>query len=144
MQATPTTTSSGSQNEGVSPAPAVFPFPLTGVNPGPRCGHTLTTVLGPNGDVGSAKLVLFGGATALEWPGKGAKPSGPPTPAPSSSGIRLAGATQDVHIFDVRSGKWEKVVPQGDAPSPTRGACGGGGRQHGCDPGRDWSKWTVS
>lgn len=118
MQGTPTTTSSGSQNEGVSPAPAVFPFPLTGVNPGPRCGHTLTTVLGPNGDVGSAKLVLFGGATALEWPGKGAKPTGPPTPAPSSSGIRLAGATQDVHIFDVRSGMWEKVVPQGDAPSP--------------------------
>jgi protein phosphatase len=81
-----------------------------------RCGHTLTTVLGPNGDASSAKLVLFGGATALEWSGKG-NPTGPPTPAPSSSGIRLAGATNDVHMFDVRTGKWEKVVPQGEPPS---------------------------
>jgi protein phosphatase len=74
-------------------------------------------VLGPNGDSSSAKLVLFGGATALEWSGKGT-PTDPPTPAPSASGIRLAGATNDVHIFDVKMGKWEKVVPQGDAPSP--------------------------
>lgn len=82
-----------------------------------RCGHTLTTILGPSGDAASAKLVLFGGATALEWHGKG-NPDAPPTPAPSASGIRLAGATNDVHIFDVKSGKWEKVVPSGDAPSP--------------------------
>lgn len=34
------------------------------------------------------------------------------------AGIRLAGATNDVHIMDVRSGKWEKVVPQGEPPSP--------------------------
>lgn len=33
-------------------------------------------------------------------------------------GIRLAGATSDVHIFEVRAGKWSKVVPQGDPPSP--------------------------
>lgn len=34
------------------------------------------------------------------------------------AGIRLAGATSDVHIMDVRSGKWEQVVPQGEPPSP--------------------------
>jgi protein phosphatase len=34
------------------------------------------------------------------------------------AGIRLAGATSDVHIMDVRSGKWEQVLPQGEPPSP--------------------------
>ena len=34
------------------------------------------------------------------------------------SGIRLAGATSDVHIMDVRTGKWEKMVPHGEPPSP--------------------------
>ena len=33
-------------------------------------------------------------------------------------GIRLAGATSDVHIMDVRTGKWEKMVPHGEPPSP--------------------------
>ena len=33
-------------------------------------------------------------------------------------GIRLAGATSDVHIMDVRSGKWERMNPQGEPPSP--------------------------
>lgn len=199
-----------------------------------RCGHTLTTIAGPDGDLSSAKLVLFGtwagraaaaagrgldavesprtvpcharasqscvsccfsiagGATALEGQAKG---DAPPSPGPSSaggcwwlgepaglqltqradlclpallppfqeewnawcmvrgcgcrtevatevqstcelppsfdqlrvarsdpaldlSGIRLAGATNDVHIMDVRTGKWEKVVPQGEPPSP--------------------------
>ncbi|WPT14103.1 Serine/threonine-protein phosphatase BSL1-like protein [Picochlorum sp. SENEW3] len=112
---TPTTTTS-SFDDVVLPAPAVRQFPLIGDDPGPRCGHTLTTILGPNGDPSSAKLVLFGGATALEWSGKGS-PNGPPTPSPNASGIRLAGATNDVHIFDVRSGEWKKVVPQGDPPS---------------------------
>ena len=36
----------------------------------------------------------------------------------SAAGIRLAGATSDVHIMDVRSGKWEKMAPQGEPPSP--------------------------
>lgn len=36
----------------------------------------------------------------------------------SAAGIRLAGATNDVHIFDIRSGKWEKVTPIGEPPSP--------------------------
>ena len=56
-----------------------------------------------------------GGATALEGQAKG---DAPPSPGPSSAGIRLAGATNDVHIMDVRSGKWEKVTPQGEPPSP--------------------------
>ncbi len=34
------------------------------------------------------------------------------------AGIRLAGATNDVHVFDVRNGKWEKIVPLGEPPSP--------------------------
>lgn len=59
--------------------------------------------------------VLAGGATALEGQAKG---DAPPSPGPSSAGIRLAGATHDVHIMDVRSGKWEKVTPQGEPPSP--------------------------
>lgn len=33
-------------------------------------------------------------------------------------GIRLAGATNDVHVFDVKTGKWEKITPQGEPPSP--------------------------
>ncbi len=36
----------------------------------------------------------------------------------SAAGIRLAGATNDVHIFDIRSGKWDKVTPIGEPPSP--------------------------
>ena len=35
-----------------------------------------------------------------------------------ASGIRLAGATNDVHVFDVRTGRWEKISPQGEPPSP--------------------------
>lgn len=43
-------------------------FPIVGANPGPRCGHTLTTIAGPDGDLSSAKLVLFGGCWALQQP----------------------------------------------------------------------------
>ena len=46
------------------PAPSVVPrprpFPVHGDAPGPRCGHTLTTITGPDGDVSKARLVLFG------------------------------------------------------------------------------------
>ncbi|KAL5717528.1 hypothetical protein ACHQM5_010514 [Ranunculus cassubicifolius] len=56
--------------------------------PGPRCGHTLTDVaaVGEEGTPGyiGARLILFGGATALE--GNSAVP-GPPSPA-GSAGIR--------------------------------------------------------
>ena len=64
------------------------------------------------------KLSLFhtGGATALEGI-QDAPPVASPGPAPSS-GIRLAGATSDVHIFDVRAGKWHKAAPAGEHPSP--------------------------
>lgn len=34
------------------------------------------------------------------------------------AGIRLAGATNDVHIYDVRSGHWGKIQPLGEPPSP--------------------------
>lgn len=63
--------------------------------------------------------MLFGGATALE--GSTAKnPDGTPSgsPGPAASGIRLAGATNDVHIFDIRSGTWAKITPMGEPPSP--------------------------
>lgn len=36
----------------------------------------------------------------------------------SAAGIRLAGATNDVHIFDVRNGTWTKITPMGEPPSP--------------------------
>ena len=39
-------------------------------------------------------------------------------PQSGNAGIRLAGATSDVHIMDVRTGKWEKMVPHGEPPSP--------------------------
>ena len=74
-------------------------------DPGPRCGHTLTCV---PAESGGQRLIIFGGATALEGDG----PSG------STSGIRLAGATSDVHSFDVRSGVWTKLDPTGEGPSP--------------------------
>ena len=35
----------------------------------------------------------------------------------SSSGVRLARATNDVHVFDVKSGTWQKLYPSGDPPS---------------------------
>jgi len=74
-------------------------------DPGPRCGHTLTCV---PAEGGGQRLIVFGGATALEGDG----PNG------SSSGIRLAGATSDVHSFDVRSGVWSKLEASGEGPSP--------------------------
>ncbi|KAL6774518.1 PKL1 [Auxenochlorella protothecoides x Auxenochlorella symbiontica] len=98
------------------PAPRLRPFPIVGTNPGPRCGHTLTTISGPDGDLSTARLVLFGGATALE--GQPKPGEAPPSPSPSSAGIRLAGATNDVHMMDVRTGRWEKWAPQGEPPSP--------------------------
>ncbi|KAL2991925.1 hypothetical protein AAZX31_10G022400 [Glycine max] len=70
--------------------------------PGPRCGHTLTAVaatktLGP-------RLILFGGATAIE--------------GGSSSAPGLAGVTNTVHAYDVQSRKWTSVKPAGEPPSP--------------------------
>ncbi|XP_043719422.1 serine/threonine-protein phosphatase BSL3-like isoform X2 [Telopea speciosissima] len=85
---------------------------------GSRCGHTLTAVAavgeeGTSGYIGP-RLILFGGATALE--GNPAA-SGPPSSA-GSAGIRLAGATADVHCYDVLSNKWSRLTPLGEQPSP--------------------------
>lgn len=107
--------------DGVRPAAVLRPrqYPIVGTAPGPRCGHTLTAITGPDGDLSKSKLVLFGGATALEGSSQKGGDSQPASPGPSASaGIRLAGATNDVHLFDVRSGRWDKVVPQGEPPSP--------------------------
>eukprot|EP00897_Mesotaenium_endlicherianum_P006299 jgi/Mesen1/5698/ME000288S04916 len=95
-------------------APAFAPLEVKGDVPGPRCGHTLTSVAAvgepeSTGYVGG-RLILFGGATALE--GSGGPAAG------GAAGIRLAGATADVHSFDVATKSWTKLVPQGEAPSP--------------------------
>ncbi|XP_062202119.1 serine/threonine-protein phosphatase BSL2 homolog isoform X2 [Phragmites australis] len=84
--------------------------------PGCRCGHTLTAVpaVGEEGSPGyvGTRLILFGGATALE--GNSATP---PSSA-GSAGIRLAGATADVHCYDLLSNKWSRLTPLGEPPSP--------------------------
>ncbi|XP_057484352.1 serine/threonine-protein phosphatase BSL3-like [Actinidia eriantha] len=86
--------------------------------PGPRCGHTLTAVaaVGEEGTPGyiGPRLILFGGATALE--GNSAA-SGTPSSA-GSAGIRLAGATADVHCYDVWTNKWSRITPFGEPPTP--------------------------
>ncbi|CAN4120154.1 unnamed protein product [Withania somnifera] len=86
--------------------------------PGPRCGHTLTAVpaVGEEGKSNyiGPRLILFGGATALEG-NSGA--SGTPSSA-GSAGIRLAGATADVHCYDVLTNKWSRITPIGEPPTP--------------------------
>ncbi|XP_075100134.1 serine/threonine-protein phosphatase BSL1 [Nicotiana tabacum] len=72
--------------------------------PGPRCGHTLTAVAATK--THGPRLILFGGATAIEG-GSGAAP-----------GIRLAGVTNCVHSYDVLTRKWTRVRPAGEPPSP--------------------------
>ncbi|OAY49620.1 serine/threonine-protein phosphatase BSL1 [Manihot esculenta] len=73
--------------------------------PGPRCGHTLTAVAPTNAH--GPRLILFGGATAIEGGGS--------SPVP---GIRLAGVTNSVHSYDVLTRKWTRIRPAGDPPSP--------------------------
>ncbi|KAL8140906.1 hypothetical protein V2J09_006927 [Rumex salicifolius] len=86
--------------------------------PGPRCGHTLTAVpaVGEEGTTGyiGPRLILFGGATALE--GNSAA-TGTPSSA-GSAGIRLAGATADIHCYDVLTSKWSSINPIGEPPTP--------------------------
>ena len=112
--------------------------------PGPRCGHSLTALRGmyvnEEGKVvqceGMAILVLFGGATSLEGSEKaaGAGNNGAAAAAASAGGgaaatqangtgsggsnVRLAGATNEVHIFDVFRGTWRRITPEGETPSP--------------------------
>ncbi|KAK9078087.1 hypothetical protein SSX86_002144 [Deinandra increscens subsp. villosa] len=86
--------------------------------PGPRCGHTLTAVaaVGEEGTPAyiGPRLILFGGATALE--GNSAN-AGTPTSA-GGAGIRLSGATADVHCYDVLTNKWSRITPFGEPPTP--------------------------
>lgn len=72
--------------------------------PGPRCGHTLTAVAATK--THGPRLILFGGATAIEG-GNGAAP-----------GIRLAGVTNCIHSYDVLTRKWTRLRPAGEPPSP--------------------------
>ncbi|XP_076898664.1 serine/threonine-protein phosphatase BSL1-like [Bidens hawaiensis] len=82
--------------------------------PGPRCGHTLTAVAQTKSH--GPRLILFGGATAIEGGAAGA-------------GIRLAGVTNSVHAYDIITKKWTRnkilirknlcrIRPAGEAPSP--------------------------
>ncbi|KAK4286300.1 hypothetical protein QN277_002872 [Acacia crassicarpa] len=86
--------------------------------PGPRCGHTLTAVaaVGEEGTPGyiGPRLILFGGATALEGNSAAA---GTPSSA-GNAGIRLAGATADVHCYDILTNKWSRITPYGEPPTP--------------------------
>ncbi|KAK1357013.1 Serine/threonine-protein phosphatase [Heracleum sosnowskyi] len=70
--------------------------------PGPRCAHTLTAVAPTKAH--GPRLILFGGATAIEGGG--------------GAGIRLAGVTNFVHAYDVVSRKWTRIKPAGEPPSP--------------------------
>ncbi|CAK9178060.1 unnamed protein product [Ilex paraguariensis] len=72
--------------------------------PGPRCAHTLTAVAATK--THGPRLILFGGATAIEGGGGGAP------------GIRLAGVTNSVHSYDVLTRKWTRLRAAGDPPSP--------------------------
>ncbi|XP_072975072.1 serine/threonine-protein phosphatase BSL1 homolog [Typha angustifolia] len=74
-------------------------------SPGPRCAHSLTAMVATKNH--GPRLILFGGATAIE----GGSSSGVP-------GIRIAGVTNSVHMFDVQSRKWSRIHPVGDPPSP--------------------------
>uniref|UniRef100_A0A2P2MN52 protein-serine/threonine phosphatase n=1 Tax=Rhizophora mucronata TaxID=61149 RepID=A0A2P2MN52_RHIMU len=73
--------------------------------PGPRCSHTLTAVAATKSH--GPRLILFGGATAIEG---GASSSIP--------GIRLAGVTNSIHSYDILTRKWTRLRPAGDPPSP--------------------------
>lgn len=72
--------------------------------PGPRTGHTLTAVAATKTQ--GPRLILFGGATAIEGGSS------------STPGIRLAGVTNSVHSYDVASKKWTRIRPAGEPPSP--------------------------
>ncbi|XP_073283771.1 serine/threonine-protein phosphatase BSL1-like [Primulina huaijiensis] len=72
--------------------------------PGPRCGHTLTAVAATK--TRGPRLILFGGATAIEG-GDGGAP-----------GIRLDGVTNSVHSYDVLTRKWTRLRPAGEPPAP--------------------------
>ena len=105
-----------------------------GNRPGMRCGHSLTAMRGRFVDEagrvvereGAAMLVLFGGATSLEGSGSGANGAAGAGPGGESArlggggagaNVRLAGATNDVHVFDVATGVWRLIEPEGETPA---------------------------
>ncbi|KAK3041426.1 hypothetical protein RJ639_000403, partial [Escallonia herrerae] len=98
--------------------------------PGPRCAHTLTAVA-PTKTHGP-RLILFGGATAIEG-GAGSATPGIRTLSLSPPSLRewLAGVTNCVHSYDVLTRRWTRHLismafcveitrlrPAGDPPSP--------------------------
>lgn len=112
---------------------------IKGDHPGPRCGHTLTAVYQNETDPNTAKLILFGNAVSASWARRSfqavlrrwkavgrkqrqeaeeVRPLIPAATTRSAAGIRLAGATSEVHVFDVYTATWKKIVPLGEAPSP--------------------------
>ena len=62
------------------PAPRPRPFPFSGEPRTPRCGHTLTALAGPDGELQGARLILFGEQTADSV---ACKPSAGPGPGHS-------------------------------------------------------------
>ncbi|PWZ10595.1 hypothetical protein Zm00014a_018348 [Zea mays] len=73
--------------------------------PGFRCAHSLTAVAPTKGH--GPRLILFGGATAIETGASSGLP-----------GIRLAGVTNSVHSYDVETRRWTRLHPAGEPPSP--------------------------
>ncbi|GAB2213529.1 hypothetical protein Droror1_Dr00017837 [Drosera rotundifolia] len=101
----------GSSKPWLNPAPTYRPldggiWDSEDDAPGPRCSHTLTAVAATKSH--GPRLILFGGATAIE--------AGPASS--SAPGIRLAGVTNSVHSYDVVTRKWTRIRPAGDPPSP--------------------------
>jgi len=85
----PVSASIGQRPTGV---PRPRPFPILDNPPGPRCGHTLTTISGPEGDVNRAKLILFGAHAFIFLPA-------PELPASEScSGLQVS-STSDQTWF---------------------------------------------
>ncbi|KAB1203016.1 Serine/threonine-protein phosphatase BSL1 [Morella rubra] len=102
--------------------------------PGPRCGHTLTAVAATKSH--GARLILFGGATAIEG---GASSSAPGIKLGRLEihlrfglrmlqlqwgGIGPAGhSTDDLYVLDLTNDKykWHRVVVQGQGPGPRYG-----------------------
>ncbi|KAK9055802.1 hypothetical protein SSX86_026887 [Deinandra increscens subsp. villosa] len=85
------------------PAPTYFPldahWDTDDDAPGPRCGHTLTAVAQTKSH--GPRLILFGGATAIE---------GGSSSATAAAGIRLAGVTNSVHAYDILTKKWTRLL----------------------------------
>ncbi|RXI02673.1 hypothetical protein DVH24_002751 [Malus domestica] len=104
--------------------------------PGPRCAHTLTAVAATK--THGPRLILFGGATAIEG-GAASAPGISYHLCPSSIfvllfqfesrfcfslefdlivNVGLAGVTNSVHSYDVLTRKWTRMRPAGEPPSP--------------------------